>query len=69
MFGIVFLAVGFDCFVLISIVCLMVAGVAMGIDGLHETGIFSTSCTVSVTHALASGMSWFHSVLFLCGSL
>ena len=55
-FGIEFLAVGFDCFVLTSIVCLMVVGVVMGIDGLHETGRFSTSCTVNVAHALSSGM-------------
>ena len=55
-FGIEFLAVGFDCFVLTSIVFLMVAGVVMGIDGLHETGRFSTSCTVNVAHAFASGM-------------
>ena len=56
-FGIEFLlAAGFDCFVLTSIVCLMAVGVAMGIDGLHETGRFSTSCTVNVVHAFASGM-------------
>ena len=55
-FGTEFLAVGCDCFVLTSIVCLMVVGVVMGIDGLHETGRFYTSCTVNVAHAFASGM-------------
>ena len=55
-FGIEFLADGFDCFVLTSIVCLMVVGVVMGINGLHETGRVSTSCTVNVAHAFASGM-------------
>ena len=55
-FGIEFLAVCFDCFVLTSIVCLVVVDVVMGIDGLHETGRFYTSCTVNVAHAFASGM-------------
>ena len=55
-FGIEFLAVGLEFFVLTSIVCLMVVGVVMGIDGLHETGRFSTSCTVNVAHVFASGM-------------
>ena len=55
-FGIEFLDVGFDCFVLTSIVSLMVVGVVMGIDGLHERGRFSTSCTVNVAPAFASGM-------------
>ena len=55
-FGIEFLAVGFDCFVLTSIVCLMVVDVVMGIDGLHETGRFSTSCSVNVAHAFSSDM-------------
>ena len=55
-FGIEVLAVGFDCFVLTSIVCLMVVGLVMGFDGLHETGRFSTSCMVNVAHAFASGM-------------
>ena len=50
-FGVEFPAVGFACFVLTSIVCLMVVGVVMGIDGLHETGRFSTFCTVNVAHA------------------
>ena len=54
--GMEFLAVGFDCFVLTSIVCLMVVGVVMGVVDLHETDRFSTSCTVNVAHAFASGM-------------
>ena len=56
--GIEFLAVGFDCFVLTSIVCMMdvVMDVVMGIDGLHETGSFSTSCTVNMVHAISSRM-------------
>ena len=55
-FGIEFLAVGFDCFVLTSIVCSMAAGVVMGIDGLSEKGRFSTSCAVNVAHEFANGM-------------
>ena len=55
-FAIEFLAVGFDCFLLTYIVCSIVVGVVMGIDGLHEKGRLSTSCTVNVVHAFASGM-------------
>ena len=44
----------------------MVAGVVMGIDGLHEKDCFSTSCTVNVAHAFASSM---RVVLFWRGSL
>ena len=35
----------------------MVAGVVMGIDGCHENGRFSTSCTVNVAHTFASGIA------------
>ena len=38
-FGIEFLAVGFDCFVLTSIVCSMVAGMVMGIDGYMKRAV------------------------------
>ena len=55
-FGIEFIAVGFDCFVITSIVCSMVAGVVMGIDGLHEKDRFSTFCTVNVVHTFVSGI-------------
>ena len=69
-FGIEFLAIGFHCFVLTLIVCLMVVGVVMGIDGLHKTGRFSTSCTVNVAHAFEKWYGrWFPAVLLLCGSL
>ena len=34
----------------------MVVSVDMGIDGLHETGRFSTFYTVNVVHAFTSGM-------------
>ena len=39
-FGIELFAVGFNCFVLTSIGCSMVAGVVMGIDGWHKKGPF-----------------------------
>ena len=55
-FGIEFLAVGFDCFVHAFIVCLMAAGVVMGIYGWHERGRVSASFTVNVAHAFDSGM-------------
>ena len=54
-FGIEFLVVGFDC-VVFTCICLMVAGVVMGIDGWHERGRVSTSFMVNVAHAFASGM-------------
>ena len=69
-FGIEFLAVGFDCFVLTSIGFSMVAGVVMGIDGWHEKGQFFPPCMVNVAHAFTSGIAiWCPAVLFVCGSL
>ena len=50
-FGTEFLAVG--CLVLTSFGALLV--VASGVVGVHEKGRFSTSCTVSVAHALVNG--------------
>ena len=34
----------------------LVADVVMGIDGLSEKGLFSTSCTVNMAHVFASGI-------------
>ena len=68
-YGIEFLAVGFDCFVLNSIGCSMVAGVVMGFDGLHEKGRFYTSYTVNVVHAFTSDIGAGFQLPCLCGAV
>ena len=65
-FGIQFLAVGFDCVYLLS----MVAGVVMGIGGCHEKGRFSTSLYWKYGPCVFQWYkSWFPAVLFVSGSL